>query len=144
MGFDNPEQKMSKSIAVQRPGHAVMLLDSPKRIKKTIMSSKTDAGCEFRPDQASPGVRNLVGIYQALSEESVDTIVGRYEGRGYGYLKKDLLDLTLNALTPIQERYTDLMSDPTTLDEVLRPSTERAQTIAAATMERVRTAVGIG
>ena len=79
-----------------------------------------------------------------MSEESVDTIVGRYEGRGYGYLKKDLLDLTLNALTPIQERYTELMSDPTTLDEVLRPSTERAQTIAAATMERVRTAVGIG
>ena len=32
MGFDNPEQKMSKSIAVQRPGHAVML-DSPKCIK---------------------------------------------------------------------------------------------------------------
>ena len=44
MGFDNPEQKMSKSIAVQRPGHAVMLLDSPKRIKKTIMSSKNRCG----------------------------------------------------------------------------------------------------
>ena len=81
-----------------------------------------------------PGVVGRVGRYDCRTPE----------GRGYGYLKKDLLDLTLNALTPIQERYTELMSDPTTLDEVLRPSTERAQTIAAATMERVRTAVGIG
>lgn len=144
MGFDNPEQKMSKSVAVQRPGHAVMLLDTPKRIKKTIMGSKTDTDCEFRPKHASPGVRNLISIYEALSGESVDTIVERYTGRGYGYLKKDLLDLTLNALTPIQKRYQELMSDPTTLDEVLRPSTDRARAIASETMDRVRTAVGIG
>ena len=108
------------------------------------MGSKTDTECEFRPEHASAGVRNLISIYQALSGEAVDVIVARYDGRGYGYLKKDLLDLTLNAITPIQERYHELMSDPTTQDDVLKPSTERARTIAGETMARVRTSVGIG
>ena len=76
MGLDDPTQKMSKSIAVQRPGHAVMLLDTPKRIKKSIMGAKTDTGCEFRFDQASPGIRNLLRL-QVLYFESVNAVLVR-------------------------------------------------------------------
>ena len=144
MGFDEPTQKMSKSIAVQRPGHAVMLLDTPKRIKKTIMGAKTDTGCEFNLEVASPGVRNLIGIYQALSGEEASVISARYEGRGYGYLKKDLLDLVMSVIEPIQSEYKRLMDDPSSLDAVLEQSTDRARSIAATTMDRVRRAVGIG
>ena len=144
MGLDDPTQKMSKSIAVQRPGHAVMLLDTPKRIKKSIMGAKTDTGCEFRFDQASPGIRNLLSIYTALSEEPIDTISARYEGGGYGYLKKDLLDLVMSHIEPIQSQYQEFIDDPTTLDAVLERSTDRARNIAANTMDRVRRAVGIG
>jgi len=144
MGFDDPESKMSKSVAEERPGHAVGLLDRPKRIKKTLMSAKTDSGCEFRYQDASAGVRNLLSVYSALSGESVEEIGARYQGRGYGYLKKDLLDVVMATLEPIQTRYAELTDDPTYLDELLRRSARRAEVIAETTMSRVRSAVGVG
>jgi tryptophanyl-tRNA synthetase len=144
MGFDNPDAKMSKSVAVEKPGHAVGLLDTPKRVKKTIMGAKTDTGCEFRFDEASSGVRNLITVYQALSGESQQVITDRYDGRGYGYLKKDLLDLMMGALAPIQSRYAELNGDPAALDQVLNKASQRARGIATETMDRVRKAVGTG
>ena len=144
MGFDDPTRKMSKSIAKTHAGHAVSLLDTPKRIKKTIMGAKTDTGCEFRAEHASPGIRNLISIHQALSEESYDTIANRYDGRGYGYLKKDLLELVMESITPIQAEFARYQDDPAMLDAVLKASTDKARSIAATTMDRVRHAVGIG
>ena len=108
------------------------------------MGAKTDTGCEFNLEVASPGVRNLIGIYQALSGEEASVISARYEGRGYGYLKKDLLDLVMSVIEPIQSEYKRLMDDPSSLDAVLEQSTDRARSIAATTMDRVRRAVGIG
>ena len=108
------------------------------------MGAKTDTGCEFRFDEASSGVRNLITVYQALSGETQEVIADRYDGRGYGYLKKDLLDLVMGALSPIQSRYAELTSDRATLDQVLDQAAERARGIATTTMDRVRKAVGTG
>ena len=144
MGLDDPTQKMSKSIAQTSPKHAVILLDTPKRIRKTIMSSVTDSGCEYQPDAASPGVRNLLGILSATSGESVASIAERFEGRGYGYLKQEVFESLMADLEPFQATYTRLMDDPTELDAILARSTERVRSIADATMSRVRKAVGIG
>ncbi len=144
MGFDDPEAKMSKSLAVTSPRHAVGLLDSPKEIKKTIMSAVTDSGSEFRLEHASAGVRNLVNVLSALSGESHDSIAARYEGKGYGYLKQEVADATAAALEPIQQRYHEIADDPATLDALLARSADRVREIAEATMSRVRQAVGIG
>ena len=143
MGFDEPENKMSKSVAVTKPGHAISLLDTPKRIKKTLMSAKTDTGCEFVFEKASPGVKNLLTIHQALSGDSLQTLADRYEGRGYGYLKKDLLEIVMSAIQPIQDEYQRITADPATLDTLLGSSADRAREIASATMDRVRSRVGI-
>lgn len=144
MGFDDPEAKMSKSLAVTAPRHAVGLLDSPKEIKKTIMSAVTDSGCEFRFEHASAGVRNLVTVLEALSGESRESIAERYQGRGYGYLKQEVADAVVSALEPIQQRYHEIADDPATLDALLKRSADRVRLIAEATMQRVREAVGIG
>ncbi len=144
MGFDDPERKMSKSVAETNPRHAVALLDPPKAIKKTIMSAVTDSGCEFRFDQASAGVRNLITVLEALSGESRESIATRFEGRGYGYLKQDVLDAVMAALEPLQKRYHEIADDPATLDGLLARSADRVRPIAAATMQRVRDAVGVG
>jgi tryptophanyl-tRNA synthetase len=144
MGLDDPTQKMSKSVGVKRHGHAVNLLDSPKRIKKSIMGAKTDTGCEFRPEHASPGICNLIGIFAALSDDTPTQIAERYEGRGYGYLKKDVLETLMAHIAPIQAEYARFVADPATLEAVLNQSADRARETAVNTMERVRKAVGIG
>jgi tryptophanyl-tRNA synthetase len=144
MGFDDPEAKMSKSTAVTAPRHAVGLLDPPKEIKKTIMSAVTDSGCEFAWERASAGVRNLLTVLEALSGESRDSIAARYAGRGYGYLKQEVADAVIAALEPVQRRYQEIAGDPAELDRLLARAADRVRPIAAATMQRVQSAVGIG
>lgn len=144
MGFDEPDVKMSKSIARERDRHAVQLLDDEKRIKKTIMSAVTDSGREVRFDQASAGVRNLLGVLHSLSGRPMDAIEAEFDGRGYGDLKKAVLAAVLETVGPIQERYREYASDPTELDAVLERGADRAREIAATTYARASAALGVG
>lgn len=144
MGFDDPTVKMSKSIAAHRDGHAVNLLDDEARIRKTVMSAVTDSGRELRFEHASPGIRNLLSVYQALTGEGMDEIESKFDGAGYGQLKRSVADVIIETLAPIQARYNDYMSDPAELDRTLERGAERARGVASRTMERVRTAMGVG
>ncbi|HMV67765.1 MAG TPA: tryptophan--tRNA ligase [Myxococcota bacterium] len=143
MGLDEPTVKMSKSIAEVRPKHAIGVLDAPRQIEKAIMSAVTDAGCEYDPELASPGVLNLLGILAAIEGEAVGAVAARYAGRGYGYLKKDVAAAVVAELTPVRERFDRLMGEHGYLDGILATSTARVRERAAATMDRVRRAVGV-
>jgi tryptophanyl-tRNA synthetase len=144
MGLDDPEAKMSKSLALTRPGHAIGLLDDEKTVKKAIMRAVTDSERETRFEYASPGVRNLLTLYQVLTGEAQEIVEARFAGKGYGQLKKELVGVVLDTLRPIQARYREITQDPATLDATLARGAERAREIAAATMARVREAVGVG
>jgi len=144
MGLDDPTAKMSKSIAVDRPNHAVFLDDTPKKASKKIMRAVTDSGCDYDPDTASAGVKNLMGILSACTGESMHHIAERFEGQGYGYLKKEVAQAVVAELEPLQARMATFMDDPAELDAILDRSTEAVREVAAATMARVRKAVGIG
>ncbi|MFA5550713.1 MAG: tryptophan--tRNA ligase [Trueperaceae bacterium] len=144
MGLDDPEAKMSKSVAAKVSGHAIGLLDDEKRIKKSIMSAVTDSGREVRFDHASPGVRNLLTIHQALTGQEMAAIEAEFEGAGYGHLKKAVVASVTEALAPIQARYHEYLADEAELDRVLAVGAERARAVAAETMKRVRHAVGVG
>jgi tryptophanyl-tRNA synthetase len=144
MGFDEPTVKMSKSIAETRPHHAVHLDDTPEKIRKSIMKSVTDAGCDYDPTTASPGVVNLMHVLSAVSGESIASISTRYTGKGYGYLKQEVAEAVTAELAPVQDKYRRLIDEPGYLDQVLAQSTAKVRTLAEATMTRVRHAVGIG
>src|SRR5690606_31245618 len=88
MGLDDPGQKMSKSLAQERQGHAILLLDDPATVKKALMSAVTDSERELRFEHASPGVKNLLTIVQAVSDRPLADIEADLEGGGYGTLKK--------------------------------------------------------
>jgi len=144
MAFDEPTAKMSKSMAAERPGHAVLLLDPPDVVRKTIMSAVTDSGRETRFEHASPGVRNLFTVWQALDGRPMAALEAELEGKGYGDLKKRVVETVIAGLAPIQARYRELMDDPAELDTLLARGAQRARATAARTLARMKAAVGVG
>ncbi len=142
MGLDSPDEKMSKSIAVDRPGHAVLLLDPPDVIRRKLARATTDT----EPSVHKPlgaGVANLLEIYAALLEISPDAALEAFEGKRYSELKSAVADAVINALSPIQARYADLRADDDDLRRVLAESAARVRVVAEATLLRVQEAVGL-
>lgn len=144
MGLDAPDQKMSKSTGEKIPGHSIGLLDPPKAIKNAIMRAVTDSGQEFRDEASSAGVKNLLTILELLSGEPRQTLIDRYQGRGYGYLKKDLVDVVEGHLAPIRAEYERIAADPAVLDRILDEGASRARQIAQTTLDRAIASSGLG
>jgi tryptophanyl-tRNA synthetase len=142
MGLDDPTQKMSKTIAATKQGHAVGLLDPPDQARKIIMRAQTDSGSDIS-FQGGPGVRNLLTIYQALTDRTDDEIEAELAGRGYGDLKRAVADVVIETLSPIQKKYDELLADRAYLDSVLSRGASRASEVAEATLQRARQAIGL-
>lgn len=140
MGLDDPTKKMSKSVDGQF--HSIGLLDPPNRIKKTIMRAVTDSQTEIVFDENRPGVNNLLGIYQALSGQEKEQIEAQFAGKGYGDLKKAVLEVVMAEIEPIQARYAEISADPAYIDGVLAASVEHLRPIVDQTMDAVRRAMG--
>lgn len=102
MALDDPSKKMSKSA--ENIHSRISLLDDPAKIKKSIMKATTDSEGVIRFDtENKPGISNLLNIYSVLSGISIADLEKKYEGKGYGDFKKDLVEVTVKALTPIRE-----------------------------------------
>lgn len=139
--LQEPTSKMSKSAASDKG--LIKLLDTPKVTQKKIKSAVTDDGSVIAYDrEAKPGVSNLLSIYSAMTGESIDEIVARYEGKMYGHLKVDLADIVVERLAPVRERTLELMDDPVELDRLLAVGASAAREIATATIENVYKKVG--
>jgi len=141
MSLTDGRSKMSKSDPNE--GSRITLLDPPELITKKIKRAKTDPerGLEFgNPDR--PETDNLLGLYAILSGKGREQASIECAEMGWGQFKPLLAEATVNALEPIQARYRELMQDPTELDQVLSTGREKAETVANATLERVRDALG--
>jgi tryptophanyl-tRNA synthetase len=139
--LQDPTAKMSKSAS--SPNGIVELLDEPARVVKKIRSAVTDAGREVRHQPAEkPGISNLLTIYSALSGRSIEELTGQYAGKGYGDLKRDLAEVVVEALRPIQERTRAYLDDPAQLDKLLAVGAEKAGAVAAPTLRRAYDRVG--
>ncbi len=142
MALDDPTKKMSKSA--ENIHSRISLLDEPSKIKKSIMKATTDSEGVVRFDiENKPGISNLLNIYSVLSGESIEDLEKKYEGRGYGDFKKDLVEVTVNALAPIKERYEEIRHSQELLD-ILKEGAEKADAIAQRTMKRVKKNFGLG
>ena len=143
MGLDDPSVKMSKSLAVSRRGHAIGLTDSPDEIRTAVMRAVTDSGQSLRFDAISPGLENLVTIYEVLSGKARAEVEREFAGKGYGVLKRAVADVIIATTEPIRRRFGELMEDTADLDRILNAGAAEARPIAAATLARVKAAMGI-
>ncbi len=141
-GLDDPEKKMSKSLAANSPGHAIFLLDSPDAIRKKLARAQTDAQPEVR-FPAGPGVTNLLEIYRTIRQLDWPAVEKQFAGKPYSVLKTAVAEAVIEALTPIQRRYREIRSDDAALMEQLRRAADRLTPIANSTLHRVQEAVGL-
>ena len=143
MGLDDPTRKMSKSA----PGsnHAIRVLDSPDQIKRAVMSAQTDSGREVRADPSRPGVTNLLAIYAAATGVSIEAAEAHFaNARGYGDVKKELVEILVDTLRPLRERFSELSADPAAVRELLGQGAAAVRPIARTTTAAVKHAMGAG
>ena len=139
--LQDPTAKMSKSVS--SPNGIIDLLEDPARSAKKIRSAVTDTGREILFDPvAKPGVSNLLTIYSALTGRPIESLVADYAGRGYGDLKKDLAEVVVEFVRPVQERTKAYLDDPAQLDKLLAIGAEKARTVSAVTLRTVYQRIG--
>ena len=136
----DPSVKMSKSS--EDENSYILMLDDPKTIERKIKRAVTDSDANFCYSDDQPGLKNLINIYQAFSNKSVDDIVKEYEGESYGPFKNDLAELVIESLRPIQEEYNGLINDKAYLEEVMAKGASKASYLANKTLRKVYRKVG--
>ncbi|SFS41732.1 tryptophan--tRNA ligase [Saccharopolyspora flava] len=137
--LQDPTSKMSKSV----PSGVIELMEEPKRSAKKIRSAVTDTEREIRYDvENKPGISNLLAIYSALTGQSVAELETAYDGRGYGDLKKELGEVVVEFVTPLQQKVKGYLDDPAELDKVLQRGADKAREVTAQTLQTVFERVG--
>ncbi|GAA8428198.1 tryptophan--tRNA ligase [Helicobacter pylori] len=139
MGLDDPKVKMSKSH--QGANHAIFLLDEPDIIVRKIKKAATDSMGVIAFDEKREGVFNLLNIYMLLSNESPENIEERFKNKGYGDFKKELAEVVIQALKPIQERYKEISDDE--VKAVLNGGAKKARPLAQATYQKAKELMGL-
>ncbi|WRB28536.1 tryptophan--tRNA ligase [Helicobacter pylori] len=139
MGLDDPKVKMSKSH--KGANHAIFLLDEPDVIVKKIKKATTDSIGVIAFDETREGVFNLLNIYMLLSDESPEKIEERFKNKGYGDFKKELAEVVIQSLKPIQERYREISDDE--VKAVLNCGAKKARPLARATYQKAKELMGL-
>jgi tryptophanyl-tRNA synthetase len=144
MSLRDGRVKMSKSDPSEMS--RVHLTDSDDEIAQKIRKAKTDP--EPLPEtadglEARPEAKNLVGIYAAVMDQSVDEVLGRFAGQGFGQFKPALAEVLIELIAPIRSRLDDLRRHPDDLDRILASGAERASELANPVLARAKAAVGL-
>lgn len=141
MGLDHPEKKMSKSADSEY--NRIELLDEPDKIVKKFKRAVTDSENEIYYDpENKPGVSNLLAIYSEMSGESIESLVNRYQGKGYGHLKLDTAEAVIQVLKPLQERYEKVMESGE-VERILSEGGQRAREVSYQTLLNMQQAMGL-
>ncbi|MCB1335053.1 MAG: tryptophan--tRNA ligase [Roseivivax sp.] len=144
MSLRDGSKKMSKSD----PSDAsrINMTDDADAIAQKIRKAKTDP--DALPSEAKglderPEARNLVNIYAALSEQTVDAVLADVGGKQFSEFKPMLADLAVAKLSPISSEMARLMQAPDEIDAILRSGADQARAIAQPIMDRTLDIVGM-
>lgn len=140
MSLAEPTKKMSKSD--ENPKGYISLLDDANVMAKKIKSAVTDSDARVCRGEGKEGVENLLNILSTITGESIDSIEGRYEGKGYGDFKSEVADAVVQCLHPIREKYDALIKDRAYLQSVYKNGAEMASKISHRTLEKVYKKIG--
>jgi len=145
MSLRDGKAKMSKSD--ESDMSRINLTDSDDLIAQKIRKARTDA--EALPDDPAlldgrSEAKNLVGIYAAVADETVEQVLARFAGQGFGAFKPALADALVGLLKPLRTRLEELRNDPAELDRILADGSARAAELGAPILKEAYRAVGLG
>lgn len=145
------------------PRSRILLTDTYEEIKKKIKASKTDSlgGVTFDMD-GRPGTGNLLSILAACEGSSSSAnkvgieggqvgegvmdpaeIAKRYEGKGHGVLKADVIEAVELTLRRPREEYLRIRKEVAYLDKVAKEGAEKAKEMSGGVLSEVRRRVGL-
>jgi tryptophanyl-tRNA synthetase len=131
---------MSKSVT--SPQGTIDLIDEPHAIHQKIRKAVTDTDGLVRYDpEHKPGLSNLIELFAAASQRSIEDVTASYER--YGPLKADLAETLVEVLTPVRQRYAEITADPGEVPRLLEKGASKASGIASQTLLRARQAIGL-
>ena len=139
LSLQDPTKKMSKSD--ENANGAIFLLDDADTILKKIKRAVTDSGTEITFDDARPAIKNLLTIYQLMTDKTPEECEANFIGKGYGHFKTETAEAVIEFLKPFQERVKEF--DDETLKKILKSGAEKAKTIARETLKDVYEKMGI-
>ena len=131
-------EKMSKSR-----GNGIPLFESPEKLRKVVMSITTSS--EALEDSKVAEGSTVYDLYKLVAPEQAPDMKQKLEagGYGWGHAKQDLYEAIEAEIGPAREAYLEIRADEPKLDVILSEGADKARTIAHATVQRVRSAVGI-
>ncbi|MCL6730681.1 tryptophan--tRNA ligase [Sphingomonas hankyongi] len=144
MSLRDGRSKMSKSDPSEMS--RIHLTDDDDAIAQKVRKAKTDP--DPLPEDPTlleprPETKNLVGIYGAVTGETVEQVLARFAGQGFGEFKPALADALISLLGPLRSRLEEFRRDPDELDRILLSGAERARELAAPTLAEAYRAVGL-
>lgn len=141
MDLQDPTKKMSKSDESDKG--CIYLLDDPKKARKKIMSAQTDSVNAVNYDPINqPGISNLLTIYAALTNCTVQDAEAKFKDYRYGDFKKEVAEEVVSLLEDIQSKYDDIINSDI-IEQTLTQGKEEAQAYAKVKMNKVLTTLGI-
>jgi len=144
MSLRDGTKKMSKSDPSDMS--RINMTDDADAIASKIRKARTDP--EPLPMEAEglkdrPEAKNLVNIYAALSDRSVDWVLAEVGGHQFSQFKPMLADLAVAKLAPISAEMARLMQDQAEIDRILARGAERARGIAAPILRKTYEITGM-
>jgi tryptophanyl-tRNA synthetase len=141
MSLRDGTKKMSKSDSSDYS--RINLTDTAETIALKIQKAKSDAELGMRYDpQKRPEAANLLTIHAALSGGTREAAEARFADTSFSAFKKELAEVAVARLAPINAEMRRLVADPGYIDSVLRDGAERAGAIAQANLARIYDLVG--
>jgi len=140
MSLQDASKKMSKSD--ENPNGSIYLLDDPDTIMRKFKRAVTDSDTKVIYTDEKPEIRNLLDIYTAITHQSIEEAVAYFEGKGYGEFKKEIGEVVIEELRPLQDKFKDLTKNKDYIDSIIKNNSEKANYYATKTLRKVQKKVG--
>ena len=144
MSLRDGSKKMSKSDPSDMS--RINMTDDADTIAKKIRKAKTDPDglpSEAKGLEGRPEAKNLVSIYAALAEVSVDQVLSEVGGKQFSEFKPMLSELAVEKLSPMSAEMARLMQAPDEIDAILRKGAAKARVIADPILQKALEIVGM-
>ncbi|MFH1910382.1 MAG: tryptophan--tRNA ligase [bacterium] len=150
MGLDDPTKKMSKSAS--SPMNYIAMTDDDETIRAKIKKAVTDSGSEIKAGEDKPAITNLLNIFAGVSGKSVSEIEQEFKGpegaplggKTYGEFKEALAEAVIAELSPVREKFEEIIKDKENLRKILKAGAEKVAPEAQATLSNVKEKIGLG